>query len=143
MDVDGRNVRRLTPWKLDADTPDLSLATRGPTKDLIALETYGMGAPRGKSSNVATVPATCNPVSECRKRTRFVTHHHSGAVWSFNPSWSPSGRRLAYVRFKPGDRHTPAVGDIWTARPDGSQRRPVSRSPLFEYRPDWGPAPSG
>ena len=140
MDADGSNVRRLTPWKLDADTEDLSLATRGPTKDLIAFETYGMGAPRDKSSNVATVPATCKPVSECRKRIDYVTHHRGGEVWSFNPSWSPNGHRIAYVRFKPG-RQT-AVGDIWTTRPDGSRRRAVSKSPLFEYRPDWGPAPT-
>ena len=141
MNADGSNLRRLTPWKLDADTIDLSLATSGPTKDLIAFETYGMGPPRGKSSNVATVPATCNPVSKCRKRIRFVTHHRGGSASSFNPSWSPNGQRLAYVRFKPSRRS--AVGDIWTSRPNGSHRRAVSRSPLFEYRPDWGPAPQG
>jgi hypothetical protein len=138
MDADGSHVRRLTPWRLDADTADLSLATKGPTKNLIAFETYGMGPPHGKSSNVATLPATCAPVSECHKKIRYVTHHKGGQIQSFNPSWSPNGRRIAYTRFKD---HPCCLGDIWTTRPDGSHRRAVSKSPLFEYRPDWGPAP--
>jgi Tol biopolymer transport system component len=143
MSADGSHVRRLTPWNLEADAEDLSLAAHGPTKDLVAFETYGHGgAPRGKSSNVATVPATCAPVSECRKRIRYVTHHRGGPVWSFNPSWSPDGRRIAYVRFRFGSKRHPPVGDIWASRADGTHRRAVSTSPLFEYRPDWGPAPA-
>jgi Tol biopolymer transport system component len=144
MDANGSHARRLTPWNLGADTEDLSLATHGPTEDLVTFETYGHGgAPRGKSQNVATVPSTCAPVSACRKKIRYVTHHRGGKGESFNPSWSPNGRRIAYVRFRAGDRNTPFVGDIWTTRPDGSHRRAVSTSPRFEYRPDWGPAPQG
>ena len=139
MDADGSHLRRLTPCRLDADVADLSLATKGPTKGLVAFETYGMGPPHGKSQNVATVPSTCAPVSKCRKQIRYVTHHRDGKVWSFNPSWSPNGRRIAYTRFV---RHPCCAGDIWTSRPDGSHRRAVSKSPLFEYRPDWGPAPT-
>jgi hypothetical protein len=41
MDADGSDVRRLTPWRLDADTADLSPAASGPTEDLVAFETYG------------------------------------------------------------------------------------------------------
>lgn len=140
MDADGSDVRRLTPWKLDADEADLSLATNGPTKNRIVFETYGMGAPPGKSQNIATVPSTCGTASECREKIRYVTHHKGGPVQNFNPSWSPNGRRIAYTRFR--DRPC-CVGDIWTARADGSHRKAVSKSPRFEYRPDWGPAPSG
>jgi hypothetical protein len=32
----------------------------------------------------------------------------------------------------------PPVGDIWTMRPDGRDRSKVSRSPRFDFRPDWG-----
>ncbi len=143
MDADGGNVRRLTPWGLEADIPDLSLAASGPTKDLVVFETYGHGEPpKGKVSNVATVPATCRTPAKCRKRIRYVTHHRGGPVWSFNPSFSPNGRRIAYTRFVPGDKHTPSVADIWTMDPNGRHKRPVSTSPLFEYRPDWGRAPS-
>ena len=142
-DADGSDVRRLTPWGLGADLPDISLAASGPTEDLIVFETYGGGPPKGSSQNIATVPATCPSPAKCRKRIRYLTRHGDGPVQSFNPSWSPNGRRIAYTRFKPGDRHTPSLGDIWTMRADGSHRRAVSTSPLFEYRPDWGRSPAG
>src|SRR6185369_10727408 len=49
MDLDGTDIVQLTPWKLDADLVDLSPATSGPTADLAVFETYGHGAPEGKS----------------------------------------------------------------------------------------------
>jgi hypothetical protein len=144
MNVDGSEVRQLTPWKLGGDLADISPAASGPTKDLVVFETYGMGAPEGKNQNIATVPSTCASVSDCRKQIEYVTDHRAGRVASFNPAWSPNGRRIAYTLFKNGDDDHPCcVGDIWTARPDGSDREAVSQSPQFEYRPDWGPAPPG
>ena len=142
MDVDGTHVHRLTPWSLGADLADLSPATSGPTEDLVVFETYGSGPPKGKSQNIATVPSTCAPLRECVKQIDYLTDHGGGRISSFNPAWSPSGARIAYTLFKgPGAHHRCCVGDIWTARADGSGRRPVSTSPRFEYRPDWGPAP--
>jgi len=79
-------------------------------------------------------------VKECAKKIRYVTHHGAGHVASFNPSWSPNGRRIAYTLFSD---HPCCMGDIWIVRFDESHRKPVSRSPAFEYRPDWGRAPSG
>jgi len=142
MNADGTDVRRLTPWRIDADLADLSPAASGPTKDLIAFETYGHGAPEGKSSNVATVPSTCTSLSDCRKQIRYLTDHHGGPRASFNPTWSPNGRRIAYTKFSDENKNHPCcVGDIYTMRPDGSGRKAVSTSPKFEYRPDWGVAP--
>ena len=46
MDADGSHLRRLTPWRLGADLPDLSPAASGPTKDLVVFETFGLEAPR-------------------------------------------------------------------------------------------------
>ena len=66
MDADGSDVQRLTPWRLDADLADVSLATSGPTEDLVVFETYGMGAPPGSKQNLATVPATCQSTAGCR-----------------------------------------------------------------------------
>lgn len=138
MDADGTDVRRLTPWRLDADLADISPATNGPTADLIVFETYGMGAPEGKNSNLATIPATCLTVAKCRDRIRYVTHHRNGSRESFNPSWAPDGKRVAFVRFTNRGKKLPPFGDIWTIRPDGSGARQVSTSSAFEFRPDWG-----
>lgn len=142
MNVDGTGAVQLTPWKLDADLADLSPATDGATKDMVAFETYGhvmSSGPEGVSSNVATVPATCVSLSECREQIQHITHHHGGEAMAFNPTWSPDGRQIAYTKFSGGDKC--CVGDIWRMRPDGSHKRPVSQSTLFEYRPDWGIAP--
>jgi Tol biopolymer transport system component len=141
MDVDGSDVQRLTPWGLGGDLADLSPGTSA-TEDLVVFETYGMGAPRGKTQNIATVPSTCASLSECRSQIHYLTHLEHGPGARFNPSWSPNGTQIAYTKFR-GNRHDCCVGDIYTMRADGSHRKPVSTSPLFEYRPDWGPAPSG
>jgi Tol biopolymer transport system component len=138
MRPDGSDVRQLTPWEVDADEPDLSLAVDGPTKDLVAFETFGHGPPDGSQQDIATVPATCRPLAACTGEIRYVTHNGSGPRTSFNPSWSPDGKRIAFTdALFPQDG--PAIGDIWTVRPDGSGRQQVSRSPRFEFRPDWGP----
>ncbi len=140
MNADGTDVRQLTPWKLDGDLADLSPATSGKTKDLVVFETYGHGAPEGKSQNLVTVPGTCASVSDCRDQLRYLTDYGAGPTAAFNPSWSPNGKQIAYTKFK-GDDEECCVGDIYTMRADGSHRRAVVKSPLFEYRPDWGPAP--
>jgi Tol biopolymer transport system component len=143
MNADGSDVRQLTPWKLGADLADISQATGGPTKDLIVFETYGSGPPKGNSQNVGTVPATCASVSDCKPQIEYLTGYKGGSVQAFNPSWSPNGRKVAYTKFKPGDKDTPFVGDIYTMRADGTHRKPVTTKPTFEFRPDWGTAPAG
>jgi Tol biopolymer transport system component len=141
MRPDGSHVRRLTPWRLDADTPDLSQAPHGPTKDLVAFETFGHGAPEGAQSDVATVPATCASLADCTRKIRYVTNNGAGPATSFNPSWSPDGTRIAFTNvLPPPDPNSLAISDIWTIRPNGTDRRRVSHSPRFEFRPDWGVA---
>jgi TolB protein len=137
MRPDGSDVQRLTPWRLDADIADLSPAIHGPTKDLVAFETFGHGPPKGSQQDIATVPATCHPLAACIREIRYVTHNGSGPRTSFNPSWSPGGKRIAFTDalFPAGK---PAIGDIWTIRPDGRGRQQVSHSTRFEFRPDWG-----
>jgi Tol biopolymer transport system component len=137
MQRDGSGVRQLTPWRLAADVPDLSLATYGTTRNLVVFETFGSGPPKGSEQDIATVPATCHPLAACIRDIRYVTHNGAGPHTSFNPSWSPDGQRIAFTQalFRDGK---PPVGDIWTMRPDGRDRRQVSRSPRFDFRPDWG-----
>lgn len=142
MALDGTNVVQLTPWKLGADLADLSPATSGPTKDLVVFETYGTGPPKGKTQNIVTVPTTCGSVSACKSKLTYLTHRSGGGPRaSFNPAWSPNGRKIAYTEFSLEDKHGKCcVGDIWKMRADGSHKRPVSQSTRFEYRPDWAPA---
>lgn len=147
MDPDGTHVRQLTPWKIDADLVGLSPARNGPTRNRIVFETYGHGAPEGKSQNIATVPSRCRSVSSCSDRIRFLTRNtgeaKSGALKAaFNPVWSPDGKQIAYTKFKiPAKRRNCCVGDIYRMRANGSHRRPVSTDKRFEYRPAWGVAP--
>jgi WD40-like Beta Propeller Repeat len=138
MRRDGSGVHQLTPWRLAADVPDLSLATHGVTRNLVVFETFGSSPPpKGSEQDIATVPATCHPLAACVRDIRYVTHNGAGPQTSFNPSWSPEGQQIAFTQalFLDGK---PPVGDIWTIRPNGHDRRQVSRSPRFDFRPDWG-----
>jgi dipeptidyl aminopeptidase/acylaminoacyl peptidase len=137
-DPDGRTTQ-LTPYSLDADELSVSTAPFGPGKNTIVFETFGHGAPNGVAPAVATVPATCSGVASCSRHIRFLTSPNSLPDQHFNPAWSPDGRQIAFVRFSfvdPG----PAVGDIWRMDWNGRHQRAVSTSPLFEFRPAWGPA---
>ena len=52
-----------------------------------------------------------------------------------NPHWSPDGRNIVFT-----DRAGIDTEDveIWTMRYGGADRRQISTSPRFDYRPDWG-----
>jgi hypothetical protein len=133
----GGHITQITPYRLDADELSVSPAATGPNKNLIVFETFGHGAPDGVASAVATVPAGCAPLKQCARRVKYLTSPHSLPDQHFNPSWSPDGRQIAFVRFSfvdPG----PAVGDIWRMDWNGRHQRAVSTSPLFEFRPAWG-----
>jgi hypothetical protein len=141
MNADGSHVRRLTPWALDADELSVSPATSGPTRNLVVFETYGHGHPDGTSQAVATTSAV-PPRGQRFAPIRFLTARHSLPVENFNPAWSPDGRRIAFVKFSFDESADPPVsGDIWRMRWDGAQKKKVSRSPLFDFRPTWGARP--
>ena len=53
------------------------------------------------------------------------------------PAWSPDGGRLAYLAAADGGTQ------IWTARPDGSDRQPVTPTPGRYSAPAWLPISTG
>ncbi len=132
MRPDGTHVRRLTPWKLDADLADLSHGR-------LVFETYGHG---GQAQNVATIPTRCR-----RCRIHYVTHNQpKSRAANYNPSWSPDGRRIVMVgvtNSSSEDADDGVAADLFSVRPDGSDRRNLTRTDdLFELRPDWAAAPA-
>jgi Tol biopolymer transport system component len=140
MSVHGTHARQLTPFELGADLADVSPARSGPTKGLVVFETFGTGPPEGSQPDIATVPADCHPLADCTRRIHYVTRNSgTGPAASFNPSWSPDGKRIAFTQFVARDEEPP-LGDIWTVRPTGRDLQQVSTSPRFEFRPDWGRA---
>ncbi len=59
---------------------------------------------------------------------------------SFNPAWSPDGRKVIFVRASYTDADGFAMG-LMTMRPDGSRASFVSAARSEEHQPDWGTAP--
>jgi WD40-like Beta Propeller Repeat len=54
-------------------------------------------------------------------------------AYLFGPAWSPDGTHIAFSRTT-GGYHA----DIWTSRPDGSDRRQVTATPDNEINVHWG-----
>ena len=135
MTPSGHDVRQLTPWEISADVNDLSTARHGPTKDLLVFESYGHGDPNATFADIATVPATCTSLPDCTSKIHWLTENHATGRRNANPQWSPNGTDLVFT-----DR--PNITDqnveIWTMRYQGTDRRKISNSPAFDYRPTWG-----
>ena len=136
MAPDGSHVRQLTPWDLNVDLYDLSTARSGPTNDLIAFQSVGRGDPDAAFIDIGFLPATCPSVDDCTSMIVGMDNSASGRRNS-SPQWSPDGSSLVFI-----DR--PSIDDpnaeIWTTRFGGTevQRRNISNSVNFDYRPVWG-----
>lgn len=129
VNVDGSELERLTPWKLDAGSPDWS-----PDGKRIVFNSY-YDSPGGKSANLMTIPA------EGGRRTK-LTHHRKHGRWrSFTPSWSPDGKRIVFTRLVARRRSFRA--DLYTMRRGGGGLKRVThmKRNRFLENPDWGVAP--
>jgi Tol biopolymer transport system component len=132
---DGSDKRQLTPWGIRAEVNDLSTAERGPTKDLIVFESYGRGDPDATFVDIATVPATCRSLDACTARIHWLTDNAATGRRNANPQWSPDGSSLVFTDRSSIDEPN---ADIWAMRYGGTERRQISTSPNFDYRPAWG-----
>jgi len=129
--IDGSGLTQLTPYRLDAASPDWS-----PNGKTILYNTF-WDSPGGKASNIYAIsPSGRHPTA--------LTHDHAGMDFfaaSFRPSWAPNGKRIVFshVDFK-GRSGTEG---LYIMRPDGTHRKRVTHmSPKrFATNPDWGTAP--
>jgi TolB protein len=126
--AEGRGLKRLTPWKLDAASPDWS-----PDGSTIVFNSHFDPGP-GQSANLYAMRPDGS-------RRVALTHHRGGRVHSFRPSWAPDGTRIVFTRFTPRGRN--GRTDLYTADPDGTGLRRITNLPArFPMHPDWGPKPS-
>ena len=129
--IDGSGLTQLTPYRLDAASPDWS-----PNGKTILYNTF-WDSPGGKASNIYAI-------STSGRHPTALTHDHAAKDFfaaSFRPSWAPNGKRIVFshVDFK-GRSGTEG---LYTMRPDGTrQKRVTHMSPKrFATNPDWGTAP--
>lgn len=134
-DPAGQNPHQLTPFSLDVDVNDLSTARRGASRDLLVFESFGRGDPNKTFVDIATVPSTCGSLADCAAKTVWLTDNAATGRRNANPNWSPDGSSIVFT-----DRASVNINDaeIWTMRYLGTQRRKISNSPDFDFRPTWG-----
>ena len=138
MRPDGTHEQQLTPWDISADVNDLSTARLGPTKDLLVFDSYARGGSETSFVDIGTVPATCPDLQACTASIRWLTDNGATGRRNANPQWSPDGTSLVFTDRASIDEPN---AEIWTMRYPGTDRRKISTSTNFDYRPTWGPRP--
>jgi Tol biopolymer transport system component len=126
--TDGTGLRQVTPWKLDAASPDWS-----PDGTKIAFNSYWDQQP-GKSANVYVI----NPDGT---KMKALTSDRGGRANSFRPSWAPDGTKLVIARAVP--KGNQGRLDLYLIKRDGSGLRRLTTDRVdFAATPDWGRAPA-
>ncbi len=138
MRPDGTHEQQLTPWDISADVNDLSTARRGPTKDLLVFDSYARGGPETSFVDLGTIPATCPDLQACTASIRWLTDNGATGRRNGNPQCSPDGHHVVFTDRAGIDEPN---AEIWTMRYPGADRRQISTSTNFDYRPTWGPRP--
>jgi Tol biopolymer transport system component len=122
--TDGTDLRRITPWQLDASQPDYS-----PDGRWILFRTE-------ESSDTSGNIVLVHPNGSGR---HAVTHAVPGRAKWLSASFSPSGAWITAGRYSVVDGE-PQNADVFAMRVDGSERRHVTDTPgKPESAPDWGP----
>jgi len=119
VDIDGSHERQLTPWSVGADgTPDWS-STNLIAFRAVADEESGIG-------NFFTVHPDGTALTQITHFTDTVISHKVG--------FSPDGQWIVFAKAA-----TSGSNDVFIAKADGSDLRPVTNTPLADSSADWGP----
>jgi TolB protein len=113
VDVDGRNLRRLTNHKAIDVSP-----TWSPDGARIAFVSDRTGAPQ---------VYVMNADGSGQRRLTFEGSYNT------SPAWSPDGRWIAYETRVGGEF------DLWLIDPEGSTNAPLVTNPRTDESPSWAP----
>jgi TolB protein len=123
--ADGRGLKRLTSWRLDAANPDWS-----PDGSRLLFHTY-YDTQAGASANLFTIRPDGGPMTP-------LTHFSGGAIQALGPSWSPDGKMIVWHKI------TPTVNQLFVMDAHGGHQRRLTNLPpdALPSRADWGTAPA-
>lgn len=158
MDADGSNVVRLTAQP--ANECDLAWAPGGKR---IVFSSSRSGNPElyvMASDGSAVTRLTSTPADETSPDWspdgKWIAYVRNGDIWkmrpdgsrrtkvaggrlsvSWNPSWSPGSRRIAFEDDRAtGERPT---SEIWVVRADGTGLRRLTNNRVDDFQPAWSP----
>ncbi len=168
MNADGTNKGRLTDDRGDTTTltgvqfqtepawsPDGSkiafASAREGSFDIYVMNADGTGTERLTTTNENDQHPTWSPDGSQIAFSRFTDVDHlfvmnadgTGArrlteddtTAEGEPAWSPDGRLIAYTRRASGSDFR----EIWVIRPDGSDKRAVTKLDAKSFTPSWSP----
>ena len=124
--LNGRGLRQLTPYSLDAAYPRWSPDGRRLVFSSNRETNFDL-------QQIWVVNADGRGLTQ-------LTHEPQGEP-SFLPDWSPDGRQIVFAHFLPTGFFT----QLRVMNTDGSDEHVIWQGADFSYdlRPDWGPADSG
>jgi Tol biopolymer transport system component len=127
IDVDGKNLRQVTPWKLDANDPDWS-----PDGTLIA---FNSPAEAGGDQKIYTIRPDGTGLT---RLTSGLSTYADGGQGTYHPSWSPDGTQILFS-------HSPSTdgfADLFVMNSDGSGVHVLAKTELHENHAAWGRSPA-
>ena len=125
VDVDGSNLRRLTPWDMLAGDPDWS-----PNGDLIAFSTY----PSREFEPMD--PSELYTMRPDGSGIKALTSNGEDGPRATEPRWTPDGKAILYVRETQAGTHR----SIWVIDRTGGTDVPVlTKEPDYYTHPDLQP----
>jgi len=124
--ADGRGLRKVTRGLARVGEGDADWSPDG--RQIVFDRTYDCAASLGSCSALWVVDA------DGRGEKRLTSANAQGVISALAPTWSPDGRKIAYVLWD--DRS--GASDVWVMDADGSAQRRVTRVGDAE-EPAWAP----